>query len=191
MKALRPRVALLFATLAFGAATNVAYGTDCGTDCQDKCKRFGVRNPPCEIACEGEKTAMGCYQVTPPSLPTANCAAIAYSRSTGRWGNAKDLVSTTSAGNRALIYCNAAVTNDCSVVVSGCNTCLALHVGSGRGYGYAKNSERYLAESNAYMSCTKYTRGCKLATSVCSGPRWGTLLDEGMSEQDETGESSD
>jgi len=99
----------------------------------------------------------------------AEWAAIAYSKSTGRYGTASDRSTAEEAAKSALNTCNE---SDCQVTVTDNDACIAFAVGY-RGVFAASTSldsfqSKYSAEKKALENCNRDTVSCELITSVCS-----------------------
>lgn len=92
--------------------------------------------------------------------------AIAYSKSTGRFGSSWNQSNRFSAERSAMSSCGR---SDCRVLLWFQNGCGALAVN--RNGGHAWNLGRSLYEAKLLTSnrCTSQYGGCKLICSVCSG----------------------
>jgi len=94
--------------------------------------------------------------------------AIAYSPSTGAHGYSFDYGSRASAERKALSSCRK-YARDCRVPLWFRNSCGALAVGNGGGWGTAWGPNRAAAEANALRSCRGHTKGCGVVRWVCTG----------------------
>jgi hypothetical protein len=109
----------------------------------------------------------------------AHFAAIANSRTTGRWGSANGWEYRADAENVARKMCHAA---DADVVVYVKDGYVALAVGDNGIYGAGYGTTRKQAEEMALRECGKRTSNAKMATSVCSAsvpkvaPRPGRII---------------
>ncbi|MCC5989622.1 MAG: DUF4189 domain-containing protein [Pararhodobacter sp.] len=103
-----------------------------------------------------------------PSLASANAwGAIAFSRSTGAHGYSHNYGSRGAAESRALSGCRR-YGPGCQVVVYFFNSCGALAVGQGNGYGVAWSGNRGDAQTRAVRACNSYTSRCRVQRTVCS-----------------------
>ena len=95
--------------------------------------------------------------------------AIAFSQRTGANGWAKNFDSKRAASSAALRNCRA---NDCKIVYTFTNSCAALAVGDGGGYGVNWDVRQRRAERKAIRACKDYgNSGCQVSVSVCSQNR--------------------
>jgi hypothetical protein len=95
--------------------------------------------------------------------------AIAFSQDTGAYGWAKNFDNKRGASRSALRNCDA---DDCKVVYTFTNSCAALAVGNGGGYGVDWDVRQGRAERKAIRACKDYgNRNCRVEVSVCSQNR--------------------
>jgi serine/threonine-protein kinase len=88
-----------------------------------------------------------------PYARSSNCGAIAYSKSTGRYGYAWGKATRADAERVALRDCRA---SDAFVACHGTNTWLALASGSGESYGWGwSNESAARARETALTECSK------------------------------------
>ena len=105
------------------------------------------------------------------ALAATNYVAIAYSRSTGSTGYGKNYATRTAASRAALRQCRRySGTNDCRVMITGRNTCVALASASNRAFGWARNTY-WKAQVNALVRCSKNGRYCKIRHTICASRR--------------------
>lgn len=95
----------------------------------------------------------------------AGYGAIAYSSSTGRWGNAYGAYYLEDASYSAVQSCGVA---DCAVVVWELNQCASLYVGYNGGFGWGLHTNFYTARSRAFNECAIRTAGCRQIAWVCN-----------------------
>ena len=104
-----------------------------------------------------------------PGDYTTYYAAIAYSRSTGRFGYSSGFSAEVNARRESLKNCAA---RDCQVVVVVGNGYAALALGDDRsayGYGYTKTDEGVdKARRFALEACNERTKRCKVVVSIHS-----------------------
>jgi Domain of unknown function (DUF4189) len=91
--------------------------------------------------------------------------AIAFSQDTGSVGYSQDYSNQAEAENRALYECGT----DCSVALWFKNACGSIAIGDGNGWGSGWATSRAGAERNALSTCGKYTGGCYVKQTICSG----------------------
>jgi hypothetical protein len=91
-------------------------------------------------------------QSVPPFL-TPPFGAIAFSRSTGRWGSSWGFHSTWEAEDRALSGCGI---RDCSIIMSASDCWVALAMNRNNGYwGVASGHSQNAAEERAVQECAR------------------------------------
>ena len=91
-------------------------------------------------------------------------AAIAYSKSTGKYGWATGKRSQAEAEARALARCRA---SDATILISTTRSHVALALGDKRGsYGFAAGSVKGDVERRAKARCSEHTTGVHIAVSL-------------------------
>jgi hypothetical protein len=90
--------------------------------------------------------------------------AIAYSQANGAHGYGYKARSREAAEEKALQECGPS----CKVVIWFRNSCAALAVGKGRGYGTFYSANKDAVVVGAVRECRKNTSGCELTRMVCS-----------------------
>ena len=90
--------------------------------------------------------------------------AIAYSKSTGRYGLTHDYSTQAKAINSAVERCHV---NDCQAVVWFTDSCGAFAKGSSA-YGWGIGNSRADAEEKALADCRKRGGGCRVAAWSCT-----------------------
>ncbi len=123
----------------------------------------------CATVClivSGAKHAQGLSYV--PGYGNSNTffGAIAYSKSTGRWGYSYGYGDPSSANNAARNECGR---DDCEVKVVFWNGCGALAKGRNGGMGWGTAGSRYGAESRALQECNSVDSDCEIICWACSG----------------------
>ena len=89
--------------------------------------------------------------------------AIAYNKSSGRYGYSYNYNSRGEAEDRALSEC----TGSCDIVVWFKNACGALATGNG-GWGAAWAPSRRGAENKAVDACSEHANNCSVIRWVCT-----------------------
>ena len=91
-------------------------------------------------------------------------AAIAFSQANGYFGYANRYDTQDGAEERALQECG----ESCEIVIWARDSCAALFVGSGYGYGVAWAANEKESVQNAAVECDARTTDCELKAAVCS-----------------------
>jgi hypothetical protein len=102
---------------------------------------------------------------TTPPAETGIFGAIAYSRATKAFGYAINMPSREAAAERAVQQCGSP---GCEVVQRFRNACAALAIGR-NGFGAAWAFNQRAAAIRAGEICDRYSAGCSIKVSVCSG----------------------
>jgi hypothetical protein len=93
--------------------------------------------------------------------------AIAYSPSTGAAGWSWNYATRNAAENRALLECEKySGKQDCFIAVWVRNAWAALAKASNLAYGWAWNTDKSKAQTNALENCSKYGMNCSLVTTI-------------------------
>ena len=90
--------------------------------------------------------------------------AIAFSPSTGKFGQGHDFASKDEASTEAVSQCGE---GDCEAVVVFPN-CGAVAVGDGFGMGFSADKSVAKSEETALANCNQYTTNCLITTSFCN-----------------------
>jgi serine/threonine-protein kinase len=93
--------------------------------------------------------------------------AIAYSKTTGAHGWAKDHPSREAAEGAALSAC-AQNAKDCQPLFWFKNACAALAVDASANAGWGWGITQKLADAEAVKACRKQAKGCKIRRRVCT-----------------------
>ncbi len=86
----------------------------------------------------------------PTSVSAGGYSALAYSKTTHRWGESHGRISRADAERRALAACNS---RGAFVAGWGYNNYIALATGSGSAWGFGFGRTRKIAESHALRAC--------------------------------------
>jgi uncharacterized protein DUF4189 len=98
------------------------------------------------------------------SVAAETYAAIAFSQANGYFGYANRYDTQDGAEERALQECG----ESCEIVIWARDSCAALFVGSGYGYGVAWSTDEDETVQNASDECEANTTECELKAMVCS-----------------------
>jgi hypothetical protein len=93
--------------------------------------------------------------------------AIAYSNTTGAFGDAREYPSKREAEEHALSECTKRG-RGCKLMITLHNECGALATGANYGFGFAAALTRTKAEGAALGFCRKNTSDCKVAVWTCT-----------------------
>jgi serine/threonine-protein kinase len=99
-----------------------------------------------------------------PASAADTFGAIAYSQANGAHGYGYKARSRDAAEEKALQECGPS----CKVVIWFRNSCAALAVGKGRGYGTFWSAAEDAVLTGAMRECRKNTSACELTRMVCS-----------------------
>ncbi len=128
----------------------------------------GVRQEIAQLrarVAELQRANPSCSPANSRGTETGKFGAIAYSRSTGRFGNSSDQPSIESAETIALQQCRP---RDCQVQVWFRNSCAALAKGSNGQTAFFVDPAKEIAERIAVKACKKRGGECTVVCSVCS-----------------------
>ncbi|MGV8986746.1 MAG: DUF4189 domain-containing protein [Cypionkella sp.] len=109
-------------------------------------------------------TAMVVPMVAAPAFAEKLYGAIAFSPSSGKFGQGHDFPSKDAASTEAVNQCGV---GDCEAVVVFPN-CGAVAVGDGFGMGFAADKSAAKSEETALANCNQYTTNCLITTSFCN-----------------------
>jgi hypothetical protein len=93
--------------------------------------------------------------------------ALAYSNTTGAFGDSRDYPSRSQAEDKAMSECSKRG-KGCKLLITLRNECGALATGKNYGYGFAAAVTRGEAEQVALKYCRKNASDCKIAVWVCT-----------------------
>ena len=102
-----------------------------------------------------------------PVLAQDYFGAIAYSKSSGAHGWAKDHPSREAAERAALAAC-AKNAKDCQPLFWFKNGCATLAVDASAKAGWGWGTTQELADAEAVKACSKQAKGCKIRRQVCT-----------------------
>lgn len=137
-------------------------------DSVKKCSVF-IATVVCAAVClmvSEVNTARGMSYVPGYGNGNTQFGAIAYSKSTGRWGYSYGYRDPSSANNAAMNRCDR---DDCEVKLVCWNGCGALAKGRDGGMGWGTAGPRSGAEVQALQECNGVDNNCEIICWACSG----------------------
>lgn len=99
-----------------------------------------------------------------PAFAEKLYGAIAFSPSTGKWGQGVNFPAKEDATTEAVNQCGV---GDCEAVVV-FPACGAVAVGDGFGMGFSADKSVAKSEETALANCNQYTTNCLITTSFCN-----------------------